>query len=178
MPGAYESIATAIVGSGGTSVVTFDNIPQTYKHLQVRGSARTDGAYSIQGIGLAINNDRNVSNQYGWQRLGVINGAVASAWQTYTNPDNFYWPYVPAANTNSSLFASFIIDIHDYTNTNKKRQVRAVNGCADQTTSNWVFQILGTYIKQTTVSRLDFVFIGGSTQISQNSRFDLYGIKG
>lgn len=177
MAGAYESIATAVVGAGGTSAVTFNNIPQTYTHLQIRGSARTDGAYTIQGIGLAINNDRNSGSSYGWQRMGAYNGAGATAWQTYTNPDNFYWPYVPAANTNGNLFGSFIIDIANYTTTSTRRQVKMFNGCADQSTSNWVFEVLGTYVGTAAITRLDFVFIGGSTQISQNSRFDLYGIK-
>lgn len=178
MAGAFESIATGVVGSGGTSAITFNNIPQTYKHLQIRGSARTDGNYTIQGLGLKINNAAAIGSQYGWQRMGAINGAGATAWQTYTNPDWFYFPYVPATNANGNLFGSFIIDIHDYTSSSKKKTIKVFNGCADQTTSNWVFAINGSYIGTAAITRLDFVYIGGSTQISQNSRFDLYGING
>jgi len=32
-----ETIASTLVGSGGASTVTFSNIPQGYKHLQIRG---------------------------------------------------------------------------------------------------------------------------------------------
>ena len=31
-----EPIASTLVGSGGSSVITFNDIPQTYKHLQLR----------------------------------------------------------------------------------------------------------------------------------------------
>ena len=42
--GAFESIATAVVDSSGASSITFSNIPQTYKNLQIRYIARNQGS--------------------------------------------------------------------------------------------------------------------------------------
>jgi hypothetical protein len=39
--GAYDSIATYTVGSGGAADVEFTSIPATYTHLQIRGIARS-----------------------------------------------------------------------------------------------------------------------------------------
>ena len=44
VPGAYESIASTTVGSGGVSTITFSSIPDTYKHLQIRYTARVTGS--------------------------------------------------------------------------------------------------------------------------------------
>ena len=38
MPGSYDSIATATVGSSG--IVEFTSIPSTYTHLQIRAITR------------------------------------------------------------------------------------------------------------------------------------------
>ena len=40
----YDSIATVTVGSGGSSSIVFSSIPQTYKHLQIRGFVQTTRA--------------------------------------------------------------------------------------------------------------------------------------
>ena len=44
--GSFSSIATVTVGSGGSSTVSFISIPQTYKHLQLRGIAKGTTSYS------------------------------------------------------------------------------------------------------------------------------------
>ena len=37
-----EPIASTLVGAGGVSTVTFNDIPQTYKHLQIRRTSNCD----------------------------------------------------------------------------------------------------------------------------------------
>ena len=41
-----EPIATTLVGSTTVNVVTFNDIPQTYKHLQIRAISRRTGSSS------------------------------------------------------------------------------------------------------------------------------------
>ena len=44
----YESISTILVDSSGSSSVTFSDIPQTYKHLQIRTIGRAPaGAINV-----------------------------------------------------------------------------------------------------------------------------------
>ena len=44
--GAYDSLATVTVPSGGVASVTFAGIPSGYQHLHIGGGARTDRGYS------------------------------------------------------------------------------------------------------------------------------------
>ena len=52
-----EPIASTLVGSGGVSTVTFNDIPQTYKHLQIRCISRPNeaGSSGAQYLYLRIN---------------------------------------------------------------------------------------------------------------------------
>ena len=63
--GDFESIATTTVGSGGTGTITFSDIPQTYKHLQIRAFGQSNRAsVSFDGAKMKINGDAtsNYSN--------------------------------------------------------------------------------------------------------------------
>ena len=68
-----------------------------------------------------------------------------------------------------------IIDILDYTNTNKVRTVRSLRG-QEQDSPGTVGLHSYLYNSTTAISRLDFV--GGGGDIVQYSSFALYGIKG
>lgn len=75
--GAFESIATSVVGSGGVSSVTFSSIPAGYKHLQLRGMGQTNrGTYGIDELGIRFNGD-TASNYSAHMVLG--DGASASS---------------------------------------------------------------------------------------------------
>jgi hypothetical protein len=181
MAGAFEPISTyTVTAAGGDTNISFTNIPQTYTNLHIRGRLRIDGNYGWYGCGLTINNDiASSGNKYSWQRIYCSNGTSAD-FQSYTNPDRFYWPYAPAANSGNSLsFAAFTVDIHDYTNANKKKAVKSFSGFGDSSarTSSLIMYVNGQYIGTSAVTRLDFTTIGGMTKILQYSTFALYGIK-
>jgi hypothetical protein len=67
IPNYYQSIQTITVGSGGLATASFTSIPQTYKHLQIRG-------FFNQGGGNWINTTYN-------------SDTTAGAYQSHGKPD-------------------------------------------------------------------------------------------
>lgn len=74
--GAYDSIATTTVGSGGTATVTFSSIPATYTHLQIRCLMRTDRAVAYTATNWRFNSDS--SSNYSYHAI-TGDGATATA---------------------------------------------------------------------------------------------------
>lgn len=165
---AFDSLG-AVVVSSSTSSITFSNIPQTYTHLQIRYIARTDYAtagadflYSINGV--------TTNASYAYHRLGG-EGSVAFS-QSSTSSR------IVGINNGSSaganMFASGIMDILDYTNTNKNRTVRNFVG-SDRNGSGIVAIYSNLYISTTTVTSISLITENGNW--ITGSSFSLYGIK-
>ena len=161
----YESIATVLVGAGGSSTITFSSIPSTFKHLQLR--------YIYQGQGellMTMNGDNTTSNYIRHFLYG--NGASASAGSQETPA---YVGYMDSVATNS--FSGGVCDILDYTNTNKQRVVRTLVGNDRNGTGDLVFYSGMPKSSTTAISSLRVVLSSGSN-IAQYSQFALYGIRG
>ena len=58
-----EPIATTVVGSGGVNQITFNDIPQGYKHLQIRIIGRTTTSLTDDNIYIQFNSD--IGNKIG-----------------------------------------------------------------------------------------------------------------
>ena len=166
--GDYESIATTTVGSGGTSTITFSSIPSTYTHLQLRASwVPSTGAY----LKLNINSDTTGSNYYSHSLFGT--GTTAGA----SNLVGSSYPFVVmngATGPSANEVASTVIDILDYTVTNKTKTVRALTGW-DGNGTGCVELDSGYYAGTSAVSTLTFNLSSGS--FNQYTKFALYGIK-
>lgn len=174
-PNSYESIATYTVGSGGSSTITFNSIPSTYKHLQVRAIARTSATGgTTQNLNMTINNDTSTSYSF-HQLLG--NGSSASAYGENVNRTNCVQIlHITTDSAASGIFGAGIVDILDYTNTNKYHTVRTLRG-QDQNNSDGGIALQSyLHTSTTAISRLDF--FAGSGNLVQYSSFALYGIKG
>ncbi len=168
----YESIATTLVGSGGTGTVTFSSIPSTYKHLQLRFNARTDYAGN-EAFYFKYNSDS--SSSYTHHYLfgnGSTTGAVAS---TASNTGSLI--FRPAGSTaGSNVFGVGIVDILDYQNTNKNKTIRNLGGI-DTNGAGTIILTSGLWINTAAINRIDITSVNSST-IQQHSSFALYGIKG
>lgn len=174
----FESIATATVGSGGASSVTFSSIPSTFKHLQIRGSfipATTD--YSAV---LRVNGDASSSSYVAHS----LSGSSSDSSITYS-PSSIRVLYTQDA-TNASTPAACIVDILDYQNTNKKKTFRIVAGIDSNTNVYGSRIVVGSGLWNST-SVIDSITlysaVGGygsdlSSTFRQYSHFALYGIKG
>lgn len=170
----FESIATVDVGAGGLSTITFSSIPQTYAHLQIRAIAR----------GTWVNAGGLVS----WRlKMNGQDGAGYVSHQLYANAGgvgSYYTPIsggielndIPNNNAPASNYGAIIMDILDYTRTNKHKVIRASFGRDANTTSGHIGLISGVFLETPAVTSLTFV--PGADSFAQNSSFALYGIKG
>jgi len=56
VPNTYTTIASVIVGAGGTSSIDFTSIPQTYTDLVIKASIRTNRGFLSDALAVKLNN--------------------------------------------------------------------------------------------------------------------------
>ena len=162
-------IASAIVGTAG-GTISFGSIPQTFTHLQFRITASTNGAtdnitiYGFDGTGGSSNSA--VHTLYG-------NGtSVYSA--SATGQYNPTITQLPA--TSTSQRGSVIVDILDYTSTNKYKTIRSLGGYDGNGSGYIAFtSILPFGFGSSTALSSVWFYVANS--FSVGSRIDLYGIQ-
>jgi hypothetical protein len=171
LPTSFESIATTTIGSD-TSNVTFSSIPSTFTHLQLRIIGRSDRSNNFDTMRLQLNAD--TGGNYAWHTLygdGSSAGSSASINQVYMSFDRLNGNLA-----GSGTFGALIIDILDYTNTNKYKTARNLGGADNNGTGEIYFQS-GLWQSTSAVTQIK-VFPGVGTNFKQYSHFALYGIKG
>jgi hypothetical protein len=161
---AYESIATTIVGAGGTSTVSFSSISSAYTHLQIRYIALG----SSGGGTMTFNSDTatNYSRHYleGTGAAATSGASTSAANMAIINGSG-------TANTP----AVGIIDVLDYANVNKYKTVRELTGIDINGAGGFIDLFSGNWRSTSAVSTIT---ITAATTFSQYSSFALYGIKG
>ena len=158
--GAFDSLATVTVPSGGLASITFAGIPNTYKHLQIRASVGASG--EIQAF---VNGDTTATNYYRHVLYGQGSSALSDSSQSY----GLYPAFLPS-------LGSFVQDILDYGNTSKNKTTRSLWGY-DANGSGYVGLYSGLWINTNAINSITYSVVGGSN-FPQHSRFSLYGIKG
>lgn len=172
--GDYESIATVILTSTQSSI-EFTNIPQTYQHLQLRlfvKSQRSDSAFT--DLTMQINGV--TASTY---RSHALYGNGSSAGAFSLSDVNFYFGRAGASGTNGT-WGAFVIDMLDYTSTNKYKTIRSLGG-ADANGSGEIYLNSGfnsTNTNALTSIKLQTYTPTGLTGFVANSHAALYGIKG
>ena len=123
--GAFQSIATTILTTS-TPNITFSVIPQGYKHLQLRVFGRSTGAYTYSSVYVQPNSDSGLN--YSFHAL-TGDGATATANGRGTGSD-VAWTVqnITGNNATANNYGMVIIDIFDYTNTNKYKTMRSFGG--------------------------------------------------
>lgn len=166
--GAYDSIATTTVGAGGAASVTFSSIPSTYTHLQIRATYQDTSSSGIQSQTFRFNADSAAN--YNWHYL-FGDGASATAGASVSASSIFGGQIITP---NNSSFATSIIDILDYANTNKYKTTRGLYA-NDQNGSGRVLFTSGSWRSTAAISSIVF---STAANFAQYSSFALYGIKG
>ena len=158
----YESIATVTIGSGGASTATFSSIPSTYQHLQIRIFAKTADAGSFGSAVMSINAGAGEARHDLYGTGSTVAASVASSGLNV---------YIGG----TAQFGVGVVDILDYTDTNKTKTSRALSG-VDNNGSGLVAFESGLETSTTAISSLTFTSSSGN--FAQYSSFALYGIKG
>jgi hypothetical protein len=169
--GAYDSIATTTVGSGGSSSVTFSSIPATYTHLQIRVLARDSRANVATNLVIRFNGD-TAANYADHVLYGNATSAVAGADVSQTST-----VAMRAAGNNAAAnsFGAGVIDILDYANTSKYKTMRSLSGFEDNSDGQ-IWLMSGLWMSTSAVTSINIA--PTTSPILQYSSFALYGIKG
>jgi hypothetical protein len=161
----YESIATVTVGSGGSANVEFTSIPATYTHLQLRYIFKHDSTETTTKI--QLNSD--TGNNYTRHRLTGDGSSVSAAAATSTS-----FIGSGSASGTANIFSAAVLDILDYTNTNKYKTLRLLTGF--DTNGGGSIQLLSSlWMNTNAITSIKFFFDSGN--FAQYSQIALYGVK-
>ena len=167
---AYDSIATTTVGAGGASSITFSSIPSSYTHLQIRFMARRTTS-SAADTTIRFNSDSGANYK---SHYIIGDGASVSAGSPGATTSILNW-YTTGSDATSGVFGIDILDILDYSNTNKYKTTRTLSGFDNNGSGNVVFSS-GLYLSTNAISNI--TLIPNSGNFVEYSSFALYGIKG
>ena len=171
--GVYEPIAfysqptyTPVSGTI-TGGVTFGNIPQTYKHLQIRMNCTAGPNYNDSDIVMQFNSD---SGTY-WKHR--VYGSGSSIGQDAGSMNAMQ---IARGGGATNVLGPAIIDIFDYNNTTKNKVVRSLFG-QDSNGSGYIMLSSGVWSNTSAVNSI--TFNGANfTGFGTNTSIALYGIKG
>jgi hypothetical protein len=184
-PGTFQSIQTYSLASA-TSTITFSSIPQDFKHLQLRHIARSTNASTSGNMYIQFNSD--AGNNYAWHRFeafgnGITSGGAAS------QPAFAVGGLMNGANSITNAFGCGILDILDYTNTNKLKTMRTLTGYENNGTgsagndqgylnlASSLWFKAGSGVTGDAITSITITVNGGGN-FAIYSQFALYGIKG
>jgi hypothetical protein len=170
----YSKLAETTVGAGGTSAITFDNIPQNYTDLVIKISARTNRAsQSVDSLKLTFNGTAT-----SFSNRGVGSDTAGGSAFSFTNAGSASIEdsvFTTATNATANTFGSGEIYIPNYTSSNSK------STSGDSTTENnstqaYPLLTAGLWSNVTAISRITLAPLSG-TSINQYSTATLYGIR-
>lgn len=165
-----ELISTTLVTTAQPTVV-FSSIPQTYKHLQFRITARSSNASTQDNLSFYLNTD--TTSNYSTHSLYGVGGSTPLS-NSFTTSPAMYWPSQLIANTNTTgAYSAGIIDILDYANTTTNKTLRSLTGYSGSSATISIAS--GNWRSTAAVNQITFLT---SANIMAGSRFSLYGIKG
>ena len=167
---AFVPIATVSPTQGATSVL-FDNIPQTFFALHIRGISRDSIASGAEFFLSMQLNGNNAANYNSF----ALNGNGVSAFSSDTAPGFQIDGGLSCGNDAATgLFGVTIIDIHGYTSTQQK-SVRIESG-VDQNGSGRVCSVSGYWSNEAAITSITLAATVSGFQAG--STFSLYGIRG
>jgi hypothetical protein len=169
----FESIQTVTLATS-QSTISFNSIPSTYKHLQLRMLTRSNQT----GVGsewiLAQFNSDSTSGNYSFHYMGGDGANPATGYSLSPTGARIglHW----SASNPSNVFHGNIVDILDYTNSNKTKTVTSLVGSdTNSGTYNEVFFLSNNWHSTSTISSITLT---SNWTFGAYSKFALYGIKG
>lgn len=168
------ALAHQIISGTSTTSITFSNIPQTFTHLELRGSFNANNAPSGNSAYMGFNGDG--ASNYNWHYL-LGSGSAVSSGNGVPSTSLLFANYPTASISSTSFFGSSITMIYDYSNTNKNKTIRTVSGY-DTNTSNVqaVWENSGYWANTSAINSITISVIGSGNYFIAGSKFTLYGI--
>jgi hypothetical protein len=164
-------IGGGVAGSGGVGSFEFASIPQNFTHLQLRITGRsrnTSGSFATiyGGFNGQVFGPANYANHTLFGD-GASPSTSSSISQGQLNIGQFIWSAV-LANVQSSV----LIDVLDYTNTNKNKTVRYLGGWDANGSGRALF---GSALWMQTAA-INTITVLPDAGFAEFTRADLYGI--
>lgn len=174
----YSKLAESTVGSGGTTSVTFNNIPQNYNDLMLYISVRSSRTgVNFDSIGYRFNGS---TSNYQTRYIYADGSTVGSYTDTTLSPAGEVWGRfdggaINAGNTTSNTFTSISLYIPNYTgNTNKSFSAEVTS---ENNATAAIGQVTaGLWSNTTAITNIAFRD-NNLGNIAQYSTFTLYGVK-
>ena len=168
---AYELISTQ-TAVGNVSSISFGSIPQDYKHLQIRVSIRSTRNSGDDPLIINFNGSSTGYSYGNLYNLGSVNGTEQ------INRAYFAIPYIPSAQAPNTIFTPLVLDIADYSKTNKFTTVLAKLGWV--TGNNYkAFNFEGGQWDNTNaLTSINFDFSLTGSNIQGGSVISIYGVRG
>jgi hypothetical protein len=179
--GAYDALATVTVPSGGVASINFAGIPNTYKHLQIRGIAQDNRAtYNTSSLMMRFNGDTAANYSDHYLQASWTAGATTAQAGADVNNTGISWIAQITSTVATNVFGAFVIDVLDYADTTKFKTARSLSG-ADANAEVAGFRPVprltsGNWRNTGAINSITFIPEFGTT-ISQYSQFSLYGVK-
>jgi hypothetical protein len=178
---AWDSIAT--YSSGSTSVINFNTIPQTYKHLRVvarlkdtrSGAPYSSGNMTFNGVStgypytyIFADSRTNNSTPFDDSTTGGTSFPLSCAGGS---------PYI----SNGAIYGYSLIDIYDYSSTSKTKTIIGHQGFIDGSSSYSIksqTRFLATGLWNNTSAITSIAIASENPNFTSDVRVSLYGIKG
>ena len=165
-----EAIATTYLEADAASV-TFSGIPTTYEHLQLRASHR--GAATTGSISLRVELNATAGTGYSSHVIRAHSTTVGANVRTgdaYVDISDVSH----GASVDAAEYATFLMDVLDYANTNKNTTVLLVAGNALTHGDSRVSFGSGLWDDTAAITQIKFTLSSGD--IGRGSEYTLYGL--
>jgi hypothetical protein len=169
----FDLIESVILGTTQSSVVfsSLGTYSSTYKHLQIRMSARSNRVSTEDAVILTFNSDSG-ANYYTHYLEGRGSSVASGGFGAFNTAIGV--ATMPSANATANVFGGTILDILDVFSSTKNKTTRSLDGFA----STVIDLYSGHWRSTASVTSISLTPSSGGTSFVSGSRFSLYGIKG
>jgi hypothetical protein len=167
----FSKLATVAVGAGGSATISFTNIPQNYKDLCIKVSARSGRtSFPDDGLLIALNGSTSGFTQRGLEGNGSNASTFTAGWGTANSIANINGP-TSTANT----FSNNEIYIPNYTSSNYK-SITSDSAQENNQTTAYQDMYADLWSNVTAITSITFSTYS-TTNFTQYSTATLYGIR-
>jgi hypothetical protein len=167
----FQLISTQLILTN-TTQVDFTSIPSTFRHLQVRMTARSSGT-GTDVLDIRFNGITTAA--YNYHNLYGDGSTVSSNGNSTAQTSMEIFPAaMPAVGAAAGMFGAAVIDVLDYGQTTKNKTIRALSGHEAAGQGKKVSLNSGFWNNTAAVNQVSFLLIGGRSFVA-GSRFSLYG---